>query len=175
MAHEEGNALLTPKTMGAVEGFLLHAAGNAKHRINLSDPLKTLETRPDRKDLVLFARLGEQRAGRDQPRDIIHLEPVQNARNVVIDAMREAADAVAKGIEIAADHSRPDARFERRSKQSAGAAAGNSHTADARGIEVRTRRDEIDRAHDVVNAPGDHGLAHQQRTAGRGLASRLAD
>ena len=68
---------------------------------------------PESGRFVLLPRLDEQRPRRDQAGDVVHLRPVQNARHVVVDAMRQAADAVAKCVQVAADERRLDPRLER--------------------------------------------------------------
>src|SRR5204862_1271077 len=105
-----------------------------------------------------------------QAGDVVHLGPVQDARDVIVDAMGEAADAVAKGVEIAADHGHADAAFQRRGEHRGRPTTGNSHAADAAGVELGPGRNVVDRPHDVPDAPSDHRLPDHQGAAGDRLA-----
>ena len=89
--------------------------------------------------------------------------------------MCEAADAVAKRIQVAADHRGPDARFERGGEQRRGATARDAHAADAARVQIRPGRDVVEHAHHVPHPPADHRFTEQQRTAGGGLAALLRE
>src|SRR5262249_31632899 len=97
--------------------------------------------------------------GRDQTGDIVHFGPFQDVRYVVVDAVRQAEDRVAKGVERPADHSHLDARLESAREDGAGAATRNTHAADALPVEVAARCNQVNGAHDIVYTPADHRLA----------------
>ena len=113
---QERQAALAPEAVRTVEGFLLRERGGVEDFVDLLHALEALAAGGDRKDVVLLARFHEQRPRRDQARDVVHLGPVQNPRHVVVDAVREAHDAVAERVQVAADHRGLDARLERRAK-----------------------------------------------------------
>src|SRR5579859_8130894 len=117
------------EAMRAFEDFSLEAVGRAQRFVDFGDTRKTLAAGVDGKNVVLRAGLGEQWTRRDKARDVVHLGPVQDAGHVVVDAVRQAENAVAERVEIAADHGGFDARFERSGECGASAAAGNSHAA----------------------------------------------
>src|ERR1700686_3149987 len=121
------------KTVGGLENFDLETVGRAENIVDLVDPCETRAAGFNGEDIVLRAGLGEQRPGRDQARDIVHLGPVQDARNVVVYAVLEAEYAIAKSVQVARDHSCSNARIESGCKSGACAAAGNSHAANVRG------------------------------------------
>src|SRR5207247_1272737 len=95
---------------------------------------------------------------------------VEDAGDVVVDAVRDAHDAVGKPVEVATDHADLDPRLQSRGEQSDRSAAGDAHAGDPVRIELRPRLQVVDGAHHVPGAPADHRLAEQERGAGRGLA-----
>src|SRR5689334_2027261 len=91
------------KLMIAFKNLLPHALGCPEGFV---DAPGFRDSRPrglDRKDRVARARLDEQPARRDQPGQVVHLHIVQYTRHVVVDAVRAAENAVAEGVEVAAD------------------------------------------------------------------------
>src|SRR5438270_8793670 len=99
--------------MLAGEDLLAGVFRHAENLIHLLYAGETLARGFDRKDRIAITAFREERPGRDQARDIIALGIIQNARNVIIDAMRDAHDAVAKRIQISADEGRLNADIER--------------------------------------------------------------
>src|SRR2546428_10521545 len=117
--------------MLARKHLLLDAIGRAEDAVDLTHAVETLDARGDRKNVVLLPRFHEERPWRDQPGDVVHLGPVQNPRHVVVDAVRQASDAVPERVQVAAYHRDANARLERRREGRDGAAARDAHAADA--------------------------------------------
>src|SRR5437867_1854000 len=123
MVREEWNAAPSPEGMLAGEYLLLDSIVSAEHAVDVAHLVEALDTRVDREDIVFLARFDKQRPRRNQAADVIHLGPVQNARDIIVDAMSEAAHAVSERVEISADHRDAEARLQRRCEQGRGAAA----------------------------------------------------
>src|SRR2546423_13370639 len=102
------------KLMIALENLMPDPVGRAKDFINVRCFFKRQSRRFDRKDRVARARFDEQRARRNQPGEVVHLDEVQDAGDVVVYAVRAAENAVAEGVEVAADNGDLDAFVERR-------------------------------------------------------------
>ena len=102
VARQERNAALAPERMSSGKDLLLDAIGSAEDAVDSAHFIEALDARPNRKDVVLSPDSDEQRSRRYQTREIVHLRPVQNARHVVVDAVREAPDAVAECVQVAA-------------------------------------------------------------------------
>src|SRR5262245_19931936 len=103
MVRQKRDAALSPERMLARKHFLLDPVGSLKHAVDFTYLLEALDARGDWEDVVLLARFDEQRTRRDESGNVVHLAPVQDAWHIVVDAVREAADAVAERVEIPAD------------------------------------------------------------------------
>src|ERR1051326_7779104 len=128
MLRHKRQAALPPETVRAIEGLVLDHPVGPENFIDLAYPLETRAAGGNGEDVVALARFRDQRPRRDQPGDIVHLAPIQNPGHVVVDAVRHAHDAVAERVQVPADHRGPNARFERRYKSRARAAARYAHT-----------------------------------------------
>src|SRR5687767_15252278 len=102
MAGQEWDAAPAPEQMLGWEDLLLDAIRSVEDAIDLPHFIEALDARSNRKDVVLFSRFDEQRSWRYQAGDVVHFRPVQNSRNVVVDAVGEAPDAVAERVQVAA-------------------------------------------------------------------------
>ena len=114
VARQERNAAPAPEQMLGWKDLLLDAIRSVEDAIDPAHFIEALDARADRKDVVLFSRFDEQRSRRYQTREIVHLRPVQNSRNVVVDAMGEAPDAVAECVQVAAHECGADPQVEGR-------------------------------------------------------------
>src|SRR5882757_2299727 len=65
---------------------------------------------------VALTELGEQRPRRNKPGHVIHLAPVENAGNVIVDAVRKAGNAGAECVEISAHKCHGDTWLQRRAE-----------------------------------------------------------
>src|SRR5262249_52417144 len=148
MTCDERDAALAPEGMLVGEDFLFEAVGGSEYRIDLTHLSEAFKTRLNGEDVVALARFDKQRPGRDQPRDVVHLGPIEDAGNVIVDAMRETADAVAEGVQIAAHISHFQAGLDGGRKQTRGASPRDADDAHARPIQIRARLDVVDRPHD---------------------------
>src|SRR6186997_118342 len=112
VTRQEWDAAPAPERVLAWKDLLLDPIRRAEHVIDLSHFVEALDTRANREDVVFLSRFNEQRSGRDQAGDVIHFCPVQNSWNVVVDAVGQAADAVAERVQVAAHECRADPRLE---------------------------------------------------------------
>src|SRR5262245_46371866 len=117
MTDEKGNTLFAPKTVGFVEYFLPGTVAGPEHVIDRAYLLESLYARINREDVVLAAGLNKEGAGCNQPGNVVHLGPVQNSGNVVIHAVRDAANAVAERVQISAYQRGAYPRLHRRREQ----------------------------------------------------------
>src|SRR5437870_3311948 len=96
------------------EHLLLNSIGGAEDTIDLTYVIEALDARLDREDVVLLPGLHEERTRRGEPGDVVHLSPIQNPGHVVVDAVREAPDAVSEGVEVSAHQRDSNTWLERR-------------------------------------------------------------
>src|SRR4249920_2340576 len=89
---QERQAALPPEAVRTVEGLLLRERCGVEGRIDLLHPLETRFARGDREDVVLLSRLNEEGTRRDQAGNVVHFGIVENARDVVVDAVRDGHD-----------------------------------------------------------------------------------
>ncbi len=161
--------------MARLEDLVPDAVVRPEDAVHLLHLAEGMAERIDRKDVVLRPGLAEQRARGDEPGHVVHLAPLEDAGHVVVDAVRDAEDRVAEGVEVAADQRRRDARLQRGAERRHRAAATDSHEPDPARVDLRARLQIIDGAHHIPDAPSEHGFPEQQGGAGRRLAGGLAE
>src|SRR5262249_30002529 len=121
MLLEKRESFLAVKAVRIIERLLLRAVSYPKYFVDFLHAREAGAAGLDREDVVALARFGEQRTRRDQAGDVVHLGPVENPGNVVVDAVRQAEHTIPECIQIAADHPNANTRLERRREQRAGA------------------------------------------------------
>jgi len=89
--------------MHATEDFLLHVVCRAEHLIDFADVCEAFARGGDREDRIPVASLGKERSRSDESRDIVLLALIENAGNVIVDAVRHAHDAGAESVQVSAD------------------------------------------------------------------------
>src|SRR5215469_816156 len=128
---EKRNALPAAKAVIGLADLSLRVVRRSQDLISLLYAAETRTAGFDGEDVVLGAGFGEQRPRRDETGDVVHLGPIEDAGDMVIDAVRQAENVIAERVQVSADHGGLDARLECRRERGRGAATGNSHAADA--------------------------------------------
>src|SRR6185295_2654635 len=96
------------------EDLVLEAVGRAKDLVNFLDAFETRTAGFDGKDVFLRACFGKKWPRRDEAGDVVHLGPVEDSGNVVIDAVLQAEDTITERVQISADQGGANSGFERR-------------------------------------------------------------
>src|SRR5437016_734663 len=109
--------------MRSVDHFLPCALSRAEHLVHLLHPLEAGFAGGNRKNVVAFAGFEVHWPRRDQPGHVVHLGPIQDARDVVVDAVADAHHAIAEGIQVAGHQPRLDSRLDGLGEQRRHAAA----------------------------------------------------
>src|SRR5262249_10819444 len=121
--------------MGAIEDLMAGEIARAENFVDFPDAAEAFAAGGDGEDIVALAGFEEDGAGRDQSGDIVHLCPVEQARDVVVDAMADAHDALSENVEVTRNERGFDARIERGGEERRHTAAGDSHASDAFRVE----------------------------------------
>lgn len=140
--------------------------GTAEGRIERGELFNGAPRRRNRKDAVLRTGGDHQRPRRDEPEEIRHLGVAQNRREIVVDTVRDRADAGFVKIGIPADDGGRHPQIDGGEVCRDRAAAGDADTAEVFAVKFRQRDDIIEYALHFVDAEAADAAAGQKRLPG---------
>src|ERR671911_23190 len=109
---DEWDASPAPEQMFVREDLVLDEVRDTEDAIDPLHFLEAFDARTNRENPILLSGFYEQRSRSNQTRDVVHLGPVQNPGNIVVDAVSETSDTVLEGVQVAAHQCHANARIE---------------------------------------------------------------